>query len=145
MYRALTFMTWRTIMISLKLSKLTRPLVLASAALLLHSVGAWAANSAGDAQTQPRDLLSGTTASRSTAVTESSALTDGGAFASAADPQEQARQFILGTRSSGAQAHEATVPDTKTTSSSGIVARTSRHAAADAQERAQRIVLGRAG
>jgi hypothetical protein len=137
------FITWRIIMISLNLSKsLSRPLLLASAALLLHSGGALAADLAGDAQRQARDLLSGTTASPPTAVAESNVVADGGAYPSALDPQEQARQVILGTRSFGAKPRVTTAPDTKTTSPSGLVAR---RADADAQEQARRMILGRAG
>ena len=71
-------------------------LVLISAAFLLHGTGVLAAEAAGDAQSQARDLLSGTVDGRAKVVDQSPASGADGVRAPGLDPQEQARQLILG-------------------------------------------------
>src|ERR1700722_14092543 len=70
-------------------------LVLISAAFLLGN-GVLAAGAVGDAQSQARDLLSGTVDGRVRVVDASPASGADGVRAPGLDPQEQARQLILG-------------------------------------------------
>jgi hypothetical protein len=130
-------------MTSLNLRKtLSRPLLLLSAAFLLHTNGAGAADREGDAQTQAREVLSGTTAGRSAAA-QSSTLPDSDASRPALDPQEQARELILGTQRVGGDAETAAAPYSKATSPAGVIGRGDRRARADAQEMARRVILGK--
>jgi hypothetical protein len=71
-------------------------IVLASAGILLHAHGALAADVTGDAQMQARDLLSGTVAGRSKTAQVAAAISADDTHASNVEPQEQARQLILG-------------------------------------------------
>lgn len=116
--------------------------LLASAAFLLHSGGALAADFAGDAQRQARDLLTGSSTSLST-VTASNAHPEREAQAAILDPQAQARDVIEGSRNRVVKSLPATVPETKT-SSSRRSARARRYANADPQTQAQRMLLGTA-
>jgi hypothetical protein len=75
---------------------LGRRLMLASAGLLLCANGAFAADVAGDAQMQARDLLSGTVGGRSQVVHASAAVRTDDRQVPYLDPQEQARDLILG-------------------------------------------------
>jgi len=70
-------------------------LVLISAAFLLGN-GVLAAGAVGDAQSQARDLLSGTVDGRAKVVDQSPASGADGVRTPGLDPQEQARQLILG-------------------------------------------------
>src|SRR5882757_1093867 len=93
------FYTWRITMNSfVPVKTLKLGLVLVSAAFLLHGNGVLAAEAAGDAQLQARDLLSGTVGGRARVVDASPAVgADGvGTPGLGLDPQEQARQLILG-------------------------------------------------
>jgi hypothetical protein len=74
---------------------LRRGLVLISAAFLLGN-GVLAAEAVGDAQSQARDLLSGTVDGRAKVVDQSPASAADGVRTPGLDPQEQARQLILG-------------------------------------------------
>src|SRR6266436_9373346 len=71
-------------------------LVLISAAFLFQADNVLAAEATVDAQMQARDLLSGTVGGRAKTVDESPANPADGHQASSLDPQEQARQLILG-------------------------------------------------
>jgi hypothetical protein len=118
-----------------------RPLVLLSAAFLLQTGGVLAADRAGDAQAQARELVSQSTAGRSVAA-QSNALPDGGTSSAALDPQEQARRVLLGTQSAGDEAEAAAARRAKSTSPAGVVGRGHGSAHADAQEMARRMILG---
>ena len=126
-------------------SKLTKtsshPLVFLSAALLLQTGGALVAARAGDAQTQARELLTQTTGARSVAA-RFNPLPDGETSVAARDPQEQARQVILGTQSAGGSAKVAGPRYAKSTSLAGVAGREHRRAYSDAQEMARRMMLG---
>jgi len=73
-----------------------RGLVLISALFLLHANNALAAEFVDDAQMQARDLLSGTVGGRAKIIDESRAIASDSDRTSSPDPQEQARQLILG-------------------------------------------------
>ena len=103
--------------------------MLASAGLLLCANGALAAEVIGDAQMQARDLLSGTVGGRSTFADVSSAIPTDDRHVLNLDPQEQARDLILGK-------HFAATAD------QAAVQRTDR-ADIDGQELAQRMLLGK--
>jgi hypothetical protein len=90
-------------------------LISIAAAVLLGANGAFAAESAVDAQTQARALLSGTVAGVK-AVNLSPAAEGNGRQAFNADPQEQARQLILGNPGRADITHRAIAEDVKMTS-----------------------------
>jgi hypothetical protein len=71
-------------------------IVLASAGILLHAHSALAADVVGDAQMQARNLLSGTVAARSKTAQVAPATSADDTRAFNVEPQEQARQLILG-------------------------------------------------
>jgi hypothetical protein len=108
-------------------------LVLASAGALLHANGVLAADSIGDPQAQARDLLSGNIGERSKSVQVVSV--DAHVFN--VEPQEQARQLILGKPSGGRVAGPIIGADAKTTLVRGVG-----RAGADPQGAARRMVLG---
>src|SRR5437879_1288056 len=90
--------TWdsniRRSLMSLHIAKLfSRPLALASAALVIHIGAATAADSTGDIQQQMRELLAGTTRAHSASQ---SGLRDGKATSPTVDPQEFVKQLLLG-------------------------------------------------
>ena len=129
-------------MTSSKLTKTSgRPLVLLSAALLLQAGGALVAARAGDAQTQARELLTQTTGARSV-VERFNPLPDGETSLAARDPQEQARQLILGTQSGGGEANLAAPRYAKSTSLAEVAGGEHGRAYSDAQEMARRTILG---
>jgi hypothetical protein len=74
-------------------------IVLASTGILLHTHSALAADVIGDAQMQARDLLSRTVAGRPKTAQVAAAISAGGTHGFNVEPQEQARQLILGTPS----------------------------------------------
>jgi hypothetical protein len=119
---------------------LGRPLLLLSAAFLLHIGGARAADRVVDAQTQAREVLSVTTAGHS-APARLKALPDRNASLPALDPQEQARELILAMRRVGGEAEAAAAPYSKATSPG--IGRGGRRARADAQEMARRLLSGK--
>ena len=71
-------------------------LVLSASLFLLQANHVMAAEAVGDAQTQARELLSGTVGGRTSVVDESRAIASGSDQTPSLDPQEQARQLILG-------------------------------------------------
>jgi hypothetical protein len=107
-----------------------------SAVVLLGADGAFAAEFASDAQMQARDLLSGTVGGVR-AASVSYAIPADGQRAFNADPQQQARQLILGKQNAASVTHPATGTDLKMTS-----VREPHRAPADAQESARRLLLG---
>jgi hypothetical protein len=112
-------------------------LILISAVFLLHVNSALAAEFVGDAQMQARDLLSGTVGGRAKIVDVSPAIPADGRNAFNPDPQEQARQMILGKPNFAGIAGRAGFDSKmKVTSVRG-------RAYADGQESARRMLLGR--
>ena len=124
---------------SLHIAKfLSPPLALISAALLIHVGGAVAADSAGDAQQQARELLAGRIATQS-AQTERRAE---GAVRSTGDAQELARRLLLGVTDSGV---EGIKPITRPDNAAAPVELTDQKsvlAHGDAQAMARRLLLG---
>jgi hypothetical protein len=100
-------------------------LMLISAGILLHANGALAAQFVGDPQMQADDLLSGTVGGRAKIVEGSPAVPADGRHAFNPDPQQQARQLILGKPTSA-----------------GIARQNIQRVYADAQDSARRMLLG---
>ena len=111
-------------------------LVLASAGTLLHANGVLAADSIGDPHARARDLLSGNIAERSKSV-QIASFVSVDTHVSNVEPQEQARQLILGKPSGGRVAGPIIGADAKKTSVRGVG-----RAEADPQGAARRMVLG---
>jgi hypothetical protein len=120
---------------------LGRRLMLASAGLLLCANGALAAEVVGDAQMQARDLLSGTVGGRAKTADVSSAIPTDVRHVRNLDPQEQARDLILGKNFSGT-AHQAASPDSRTDAMPAATVQRIRRADIGGQELAQRMLLG---
>ena len=112
-------------------------LLLVSSLVLLQANSVLAAETAVDAQIQAGDLLSGTVGGRARIADESRAIRSDGDQTSGLDPQEQARQLILGKPSLG-ETHGRGV-DHRASDDRGE-ARTGE----DAQESARRMILGNA-
>jgi hypothetical protein len=111
-------------------------LVLASAGTLLHANGVLAADSIGDPQAQARDLLSGNIGERSKSVKIAPSVSVD-THVSNVEPQEQARQLILGKPSGARAASPIAGTDAKLTSVRGV-----RRDEADPQGAARRMLLG---
>jgi hypothetical protein len=126
------------------LSKLiSRPALLASAAILLNTGSALAADHAGDAQAQARELLAG--AANRSAVLATSIAVPTGTSQTDLDPQEQARRLILGTPRTGSDAKGQPTLSSNSASSSVAGQRLIRRAYPDAHALAQRMITGKAG
>ena len=139
---AFTTYNWRFILKSfIPSNTLGRRLMLASAGLLLCANGALAAEVVGDAQMQARDLLSGTVGGRAKIADVSSASPTDDRHVPTLDPQEQARELILG-RNFADTTHQAASLDSKTDAISVAFVQRIRSADFDGQEMAQRMLLG---
>jgi hypothetical protein len=111
--------------LQLSVRTLGHGLVLSSSLFLLQANHVIAAEAVGDAQMQARDLLSGTAGGRTSIVNESRAIPSNDQTSSL-DPQEQARQLILGKPNLG-----------------GTHGRAAGHLTyGDPQESARRMILG---
>jgi hypothetical protein len=121
---------------------LGRRLMLASAGLLLCANGALAAEVVGDAQMQARDLLSGTVGGRPKIADVYSAIPTDDRHVLNLDPQEQARDLILGKNFAGT-AHQAASLDSKTDAMPAASVQHIRSADIGGQELAQRMLLGK--
>src|SRR5260370_40366758 len=117
-------------------------LVLISAVLLFHPDNALAAESEVDAQMQARDLLSGTVAGRAKTVDESPANPADGHQASSLDPQEQARQLILGKPKADDSNGRAAALGPKMNTAPAVSTRRTDDTYEDPQESARRMILG---
>ena len=113
---------------------LNHVLVLISAAILLHANNGLAADLVGDAQMQARDLLSGTVNGQAKTFDASPAIPADGHRTPNLDPQEQARQLILGKPNVGGVAGSKVAP--------AVSARGKRRGYSDPQKSAQRMILG---
>ena len=114
-------------------------LMLISAAFLFQADDVRAADSAGDAQVQARDLLSGTVGGRAKTIDESPANPADGHQTSGLDPQEQARQLILGKLHVD---NRAAALEPKVNTTRAVSARDDHDTYADPQESARRMILG---
>jgi hypothetical protein len=134
--------------------KLRSGLLLISAAFLLHGNGALAAEAEGDAQSQARDLLSGTVGGRARVVDASPAMGAGGAMGAdgamatdgvgtpGLDPQEQARQLILGKPTVRRIEEPLAALEPQTNVAPAVLARGGHRTYADPQDSARRMILG---
>jgi hypothetical protein len=113
-------------MTSLIHKKLGHGLMLISAVFLLHANNALAAEFDADAQTQAKDLLTGTVDGGAKFI-DSHAIPSNSESTSRLDPQEQARQLILGK------------PNVDAASGRAV----DRRSDDDPQESARRMILGR--
>jgi hypothetical protein len=113
--------------------------LLMSAAILLQTGTALAAESVSDAQSQARDLLSGTVAGRARTPGELAAAAADTARTPAVGAQEQARRLILGAPNFGAiAATRATAATPAAPAAAGDRDRS------DPQAAARRMLVGRA-
>jgi hypothetical protein len=146
MLRLVTFATynWRFILKTfIPRNALGRRLMLMSAGMLLYANGALSAEFVGDAQTQARDLLSGTVGGPARIDDVSSAIPTDDRHVPNLDPQEQARDLILGISNFVGTARQAISLDSKTEAAPADSARGIHRADADGQELAQRMILGK--
>jgi hypothetical protein len=120
---------------------LGRRLMLASAGLLLCANGALAGEVVGDAQMQARDLLSGTVGGRPKFDDVSFAIPTGDRPVTYLDPQEQARELIVGTNFAG-NAQQAASLDSTTDAMPAASVQRVRRVDIGGQELAQRMLLG---
>jgi hypothetical protein len=133
---------WSIIMKSfIPSNTLGRRLMLASAGFLLCANGALAAEVVGDAQMQARDLLSGTVGGRPKIVDVSSAIPTDDRQEPKIDPQEQARELILGKHFAGT-AHQAASLDSTAPAMPADSVQRIRRADMDGQDSARRMLLG---
>ena len=139
-----TTYNWKSILKTfIPCNTLGRRLMLASAGILLYANGALSAEFVGDAQTQARDLLSGTVGGRSKIVDVSSTIPTDDRHALNLDPQEQARGLILGKSNFAGTARRAVSLDSKTEAIPVSSAQGIRRADAGGQKLAQRMIIGR--
>jgi hypothetical protein len=120
-------------------------LMLASAGLLMGAHGALPAEVVGDAQTQARDLLSGTVGGQPRLADVSSAIPTDDSQVLYVDPQEQARELIL-VKHFVDTAHQATSLDSDSASDPDPMPAVSiqnvRRVDIGGQALAQRMLLG---
>jgi len=120
---------------------LAHRLMLASAGLLLCANGAFA-EFVGDAQMQARDLLSGTVGGEPKFADVSFANPTDDRPVPYLDPQEQARELILGENFAGT-AHQAASVDSTADAMSAASVKSVRRGEFDGQELAQRMLTGK--
>jgi hypothetical protein len=115
-----------------------------SAAILLHPSNSLAAEYVGDAQIQARDLLSGTVGGQSRTADKSLPKSADGDQTSNVDPQNQARQLILGKTNFGKANGRAVALEPKMNATPVLSTKDSPRTYPDPQESARRMILGRA-
>jgi hypothetical protein len=121
-------------------------LVLISALFLLQANSALAAEAVGDAQRQAGDLLSGTVGGRAKMVDASRAIASASERTPSLDPQEQARQLILGKPNLGGTRGRPVALGAQINATPAVATRGNHRGYADPQESARRMILGyRAG
>ena len=121
---------------------LSHRLVPISAAILLLANNVLAADVVDDAQIQARDLLSGTVGGRAKVIDASPVISADGHQTPTLDPQEQARQLILGKPIVGRVAGPPVALDSGRKVTLAVSARGKRRIYLDAQESARRMILG---
>jgi hypothetical protein len=125
--------------ISMKI--LSRRLIAISAAILINANTVLAASRVGDAQMQARDLLSGTVGGRTKIIDKSLAISADHHQKSYRDPQEQARQLILGKPRFDGTVSRGFAVQSKTNVAVPVSTRQN-GVHTDAQELARRMILG---
>jgi hypothetical protein len=123
-------------------SKKSCDLFVLLAAVLLHANHVLAAEPVGDGQMQARDLLSGTVGGRAKIESALPANSADGHQIANLDPQEQARQLILGRRTFGAVAEPNAGHDSKAKVTATAPTGGKRRELSDARELARRMILG---
>jgi len=116
-------------------------LALVSATIAFQVADAESADSAGDAQLQARDLLSGTVDGLPKTFARSAVLPAEGEQ-TRLDPQEQARQLILGKPTVGGKTRLARRVGAKRETTQAALQRGHRGGYVDPQEAARRMILG---
>lgn len=111
--------------------------LLISAAFLLQAHLVRAVGLQVDAQTQARDLLSGTVGGRAKTIDRSPAIAAEGRRTPTVDPQEQARRLILGNPDFRGAADPTVTP--------AATARGRRRGYSDPQKLAQQMILHKSG
>jgi hypothetical protein len=133
---------WRIIMNSRIPTKMLSHVVVLISAAILHANHGLAADLAVDAQMQARDLLSGTVNGQAKTFDALPAIPAHGHQTPNLDPQEQARQLILGKPNFGGVAGPKVAMDSKTKATPAVSARGKRRGYSDPQKLAQRMILG---
>jgi hypothetical protein len=124
---------------------LSRRFILISAAILVNANTVLAENRLGDAQMQARDLLTGTVGGRPKIIDKSLAISADHHRGSYPDPQEQARQLILGKPSFDGTVSRKFAAQSKTNVPVSVSARQNGRVHTDPQELARRMILGAGG
>jgi hypothetical protein len=137
---------WRIPMTPLIPAKTLRHgLPLISAVFLLQANNVFGAEPAVDAQMQARDLLSGTAGGRVKTFAASPAIPTREHETPSLDPQEQARELILGKPSFGGFKGRAIAFGPTMNATPAASRRDDRRRYADPQESARRMILGKVG
>lgn len=119
-------------------------LALVSATIVFQVADAESADRAGDAQLQAIDLLSGTVGGLPKSFARSAVSPAEGEQTPRLDPQEQARQLILGKPPVGGTTRLALRVGAKRETTQAALQRGHRGGYADPQEAARRMILGNA-
>jgi hypothetical protein len=137
---------WRITMNSpIPLKTLISRLIPLSAAILLCSNNVLAADYVGDAQIHARDLLSGTVGGQAKTLDKSPPKSADGDQPSNVDPQDQARQLILGKSNFDKTNVRAVAPEPKLNATATLSTQGNPRTYLDPQESARRMILGKAG
>ena len=115
-----------------------------SAAILLHANNVLASEFVGDAQIQARDLLSGTVGGQAKTVDKSLPNSADGDQTSNVDPQDQARQLILGKTNFGKANGRAVALEPKVNATPALSTQGNPRTYPDPQDSARRMILGKA-
>jgi hypothetical protein len=118
-------------------------LALTAAAFLFQANSVLAAEFVGDPQMQARDLLSGTVGGRPRTVDESAANPADGHQTSSLEPQEQARQLILGKPNLGGINGRTAAVEPRMNATPAVSTQDNHRTYPDPQESARRMILGR--
>jgi hypothetical protein len=119
-------------------------LILFASAILLHPNDVLASEFVGDAQMQARDLLSGTVGGQAKTVDRSLPKSGDGGQTSNVDPQDQARQLILGKTNFGKINGRARALEPRMNATPALSTQGNPRTYPDPQESARRMILGEA-
>jgi hypothetical protein len=122
--------------------QLSRRLMLISFAFIFHAERVLASEPASDAQTQARDLLSGTVGGLTKTIGESFGISSNSNMALNLDPQGQARRLILAKPNVSGIAGRAHGVDPKKPTLPVAFTRSRGSTYADPQEAARRMIVG---
>jgi hypothetical protein len=119
-------------------------LILSSAAILVHTNNVLASECLGDVQMQAQDLLSGTVGRQAKTIDKSLQKSADGDQTSNVDPQDQARQLILGNANFGKRNGWAIAPQPRMNAIPVLSTQGDPRTYPDPQESARRMILGEA-